>query len=390
MPSLSIEYVFKDSLTYAPKKYPELASNLSLHLSKFDHPRQTKVRVPDESSSNWYGIEVEMEDCKYILSMPYPEYAWRIESDGSLRNSGAEFVSSPMQLPDAVNALSWLYSSYDVLTNGRRPNFTWRTSTHIHMSTRHMSEEEFMKFLLLYLIFEKSLFRYCNETRRDGNFAVPLLESEEFLIQFFHNLKRIDRAKPGNIDFKNLLTHWDKYSALGAFRLKDLGTLEFRHLEGTADMDKIVAWLCLINSLYLSSMSMKLEQIKEVILQLNTVSTYSEFKDTVFREYSQYLSCMKREDLIDSVCKIKEGMFFTQPSKIVSSRQSSGINKFLSKLVERKKKKDEEQKEYRRKELLDWYISSKTLKFSYKKGTRSQFEIDLSSYLSNYSSSNSF
>ena len=44
---------------------------------------------------------------------------------------------------------------------------------------------------------------------------------------------------------------WSKYTALNILPLNKYGTIEFRHLEGTDDIEKITAWLNTLENLWL-------------------------------------------------------------------------------------------------------------------------------------------
>jgi len=258
------------------------------------------------------------------------------KGDGSLRNSGVEIISGAMPAKQMIPAIGWLYK---LMNKQKQPlDFSWRTSIHIHQNVRNLTESEFMKFVLLYLLFEKDLFIYCDVKRREGVFCVPLMECDTFLEAFFLEFKRTSRLKERNLDFGPLLKKWDKYAALGAFRLKDLGTLEFRHMPGTNDLKKVIGWICLIDRLFQASKEYKFADLIKDIVNMNTLSNYAGIREKVFQEYCCLFPFFLKENLIDGVVKIKENMFYTPVKRLVSKKTGTGLTTFLSKLEDRKKK----------------------------------------------------
>ena len=223
-----------------------------------------------------FGIEVETENIAYKRIDDKQPHGWVIKEDSSLRH-GLEFMSYPGDYEESRHLLASLYLFF-VEQLKRKPNFSWRTSEHVHLNVRWLNREQLGNFILLYCVFEKLLFKFSGESRENSIFCVPITESSPDIIQYI-------LSSSGLRDYEAvvyLADGWEKYSALNLFRLRDLGTIEFRHFGGTWETEKLMLWLQLIGKLLMSASTMKQEYIVSHLKNLNSLSNYGEFKNEVF------------------------------------------------------------------------------------------------------------
>ena len=188
-----------------------------------------KSSLPIVDKNTYIGIEVETENVTY-WDDGYSPY-WKITEDGSLRNNGREFISVPIKAFRVENALTSLFEKQ----LNKDIDFSERTSIHIHMNVRTMTVEQLKTMILLYLVFEKAMFRYVNPDRYDNIFCVPLNETN-----FGGNLRGLFEE-----DYIHDMS-WLKYTAMNLCPIFEKGTVEFRHLHGTKDIKEIVNWINLI------------------------------------------------------------------------------------------------------------------------------------------------
>lgn len=218
------------------------------------------------------GIEIEAE---YVsnnwANYKIPEWTWY--HDGSLRNNGVEFISEPLYPSEARKALCGLWAQFKTWQPKRPPRFGWRTSIHVHMNMLDQTAQHLVKMLLCYMVFEESLFEFAGPTRKDSIFCVPLTRSA-----FYKSFQHFWR---GNHVIE-LLNGMDRYSALNLLPLRKLGTIEFRALEGTNDLNRIIDWIGILVKLDEYCQKSNLDEIIATILQMNTISNYDAFKLEVF------------------------------------------------------------------------------------------------------------
>ena len=176
------------------------------------------------------GIEVELEG---ITDYHVEWKRWNTASDGSLYD-GVEFVSEPVWGTAITDALQELQG----FLNGQKPHISFRTSVHIHMNVLDMTKESLANLLKINLMYEKALFRLHSEWGRESCiFCVPASESV-LIRQAYATL--LSNLEKGFVRDDYLPC---KYSATNINSLARFGTVEFRHMGGTADTNKISDWI---------------------------------------------------------------------------------------------------------------------------------------------------
>jgi len=176
-----------------------------------------------------FGCEYEIEDLVAVNTLPMGIH---IETDGSLRNNGKEFITSPQPLEDSVELFSMLHSE---LAYGAEA-FSDRTSIHVHVNCLNLELDEVRNIVLLYALFEESFFSLVNSNRRDNIHCVALTET------FLPSIYRVGLS--------TMVARWHKYTALNLKPLATLGTLEFRHMHGHSDPILLRMWLTVITKLF--------------------------------------------------------------------------------------------------------------------------------------------
>ena len=177
------------------------------------------------------GIEIEVENMKNYFETP--PYYWSVKEDNSLRNNGVEFVSIPLRGYQVEYALDLFVNT---INSTNTPEFTPRTSVHIHLNARDMTPNQVRCLVLLYTIFEKHFFHIAGTKRESSIFCVPFY-------------KTVGYQRPSTLIEQGNLSGWHKYNALnlgtllGTNQLPMYGTVEFRHLYGTQDKITIINWI---------------------------------------------------------------------------------------------------------------------------------------------------
>lgn len=176
------------------------------------------------------GVECEVEAVQNPVAMGI----FSPVVDGSLRNKGIEFISIPSTKSDLVQGFKHLHANIKFYP-GQEP-FSIRTSTHVHVNCLSLTMPQARVMVLLYALFEECFFLMVKPDRRDNIHCVPLTET------YMPSLYK----RPVDAMVKN----WHKYTALNLKRMVDLGTMEFRHLHGTADVAEFEEWLGCLEALW--------------------------------------------------------------------------------------------------------------------------------------------
>jgi len=240
------------------------------------------------------GIEVEVEN---ITKSVHLDAYWQSKTDNSLRNNGVEFVSIPLAVKQIQPALDHLYKR---IYSNNVPDFSNRTSIHIHLNVRDMTQDQIYTLFLLYCIFEKHFYKFVGTKRLNSIFCVPIYRS---------NMDNKAQRMIYDLD-----ATWHKYCGLNLLPLVSnslnpggYGTVEFRHLYGTGDQSTVLHWINNILALRKAAMSITKDEVINLIKEMNTTSGYRSLYAQVFPEESRILETKK--DFEECVSNIKRELF---------------------------------------------------------------------------------
>lgn len=192
------------------------------------------VASPYASKSFMAGMECEVEDVEQVIQS-LGNY-WNITDDGSLRNNGHEFISVPMQKIELLQQFDKLHNSIQYYTKDVSLRFSPRTSVHVHVNCLDLQDEQVRSIMLWYALFEPIFFKLVHPSRSNNIHCVAL--DQTTLSEHY--------SRP----LRSIHQRWSKYSALNLLPLSKYGTIEFRHMEGTDDQEKITEWLNTLENLW--------------------------------------------------------------------------------------------------------------------------------------------
>lgn len=283
------------------------------------------------------GIEIECEQITSPNPLSWDHNLWFFKGDGSLRNGGLEFISPallPNQLQSALSfILAWLQWQQP------KADFSWRTSIHVHLECIDLPIEKFKSLLLLYFIFEDSLFQFANPGRKETNiFCTPINRANFYALNNFINSTDSTYIRAY---FTELNQYIRKYSALNLNHMYDFGTIEFRHLRGTNNPKILNVWLHLLLALFQAAIDIPQKELFESISNLNTTSAYDAFTEKVFGEElsAALFSPMHSHFLSHGVSLTKEVVYGQDFLQTIKCSPSGGLVKFLN-LKEKQRRKD--------------------------------------------------
>lgn len=234
-----------------------------------------------------FGIEVEVENIQ--VAKATGSY-WHIVNDGSLRNRGYEYVSKPLKMKRVELALKEL----DAILPPTR-DFSGRTSVHVHMNVRDITFEDLKSILLLYIVFERSIYRWIGHGRDKNIFCLPLYDTGY--------LNSLDTFL---VSPHTAANNWNKYTGLNLAPLSQKGTIEFRHMYGNLNIPLLMSWVNLLGSFKKYATNTTYEDVVRKVLELNTNSEYITFLNEVFGQYGDVLITHNiKEDMEKAVQAIK-------------------------------------------------------------------------------------
>lgn len=212
------------------------------------------------------GIEVELEgvpQAAHLIGRSFGrKELWNIVPEGGL-HQGIEFVSKTISGADIETALNELNAFVGEECQGAY--VTGRAGLHVHMDVRSWDTEQLLKFYVIYLIFEHSLFRHCGTERRGNPYCVPHCDSP--IDNRFLSYLVDPTAKGAGDQFMGIREGGrdKKYQALNILPMFRQGSLEFRHHPGTFNPQEILQWINIIFCLRKYALEFKGNDLQSMI-----------------------------------------------------------------------------------------------------------------------------
>lgn len=188
------------------------------------------------------GIEIEAEGydndaAREFVNHDDGEY-WEVKGDGSLRDRGVEYCSRILLGQEITNALSKVSPSLG------RCNINWRAGIHVHVDVRPYNHLQIANIAALYAMLEPLIFAWEGNNRDQSNFCVPWSvcpDPAETLADCVRTIEALDNPDRRSIRaMYRRLVDLGKYSALNLVPITHLGSIEFRLMESTADVNRIL------------------------------------------------------------------------------------------------------------------------------------------------------
>jgi hypothetical protein len=205
------------------------------------------------------GVELELEKLAYDSSRGRPPDLWKEVSDGSLRDGGVEYVfREPLYGTGITDALM----DMDLYLQHLHAAASYRTSVHVHINVSDMDVDQFLTLITLYLIFEHAFVKYHSSKREDNIFCVPFYKAPGALAQLVNIFDLTRNGLESHSMVRNVFERFEKYHALNLGAVLTHGSLEFRHMPGTCDMNKVLEWIRIIQYLKKAALSMDVDYMR--------------------------------------------------------------------------------------------------------------------------------
>lgn len=203
------------------------------------------------------GIEIE---CEGERLFPHHSVLWKTEADNSLRGQYPEescewVLNEPVPKEDVRLALKELFDVQ--AANKAKFKFSFRTSVHIHINVGHLTRDQVMAMAYAYYLIEDLMLEYCAEHRRSNRFCLSIGQAEG-AIPYIKRMISTEEWLFAKSNPQNAI----RYSSLNLEALFKYGSLEFRALEGNADIDRIDTWVKAIVNL--RTFIEKIDDIRDV------------------------------------------------------------------------------------------------------------------------------
>ena len=232
------------------------------------------------------GVEIEAENVEHrqIMANLLPNL-WVTHEDPSLRGMCCEFVSRfGCRLGTVLDLVDKFYEVAAIL---RTPlTFGERTSIHVHIDARMFSKAQITTLAKLYVLCEDSLFGFVGDQREHSIYCVPINSVLPFAGKSIHNY-----TKEGS-----------RYAALNFASLSKYGTVEFRHMGGTPNAERIKQWILLCGSLVRTAFIIPESSLNKLIENVAETQDTTNALQEIFRQNAGLLVPVKGARAEDLVC----------------------------------------------------------------------------------------
>lgn len=176
------------------------------------------------------GLEYEIE--KYTMNqkaMQKEAVHLLFSHDDSLKDQGQEIIfNTPKEGEDielAIQELKFFIKNTTIPVNPSH-----RCSIHVHVDHSKLKKVEKLYAVALSILCDPCLWKCTTEERKANTFCIPIYDTTLSKTQVISSVN--------GPHTKNT-----KYLSIGLFRLHDLGTIEYRHLQTILDFNFIRQWI---------------------------------------------------------------------------------------------------------------------------------------------------
>lgn len=250
-------------------------------------PVETRLMYKDSKYKGWegdiplvapdliMGLELEIESFGDYDDFPF---GCNVTEDGSLRNGGREVITLPTKTKYLQRVLENVFKKHNITP----ANYSDRCSTHVHINVQDFNPDQLKNVALTYQVVERLLYKWVGEEREGNIYCVPWYQTNL-------NQTLVDQLTR---DITRTCRRWIKYTALNLVPVQEQGTLEFRHLYGTCDVNIIMKWVNILASLVEYARRQDHTALSECILNMNTVSNYDMFLRDVFGQTAELFTAL--------------------------------------------------------------------------------------------------
>jgi hypothetical protein len=244
---LNFNVVARDRAQEVDTEYDEMPVKRKTKERLYNLPLNMLKSYGTSYSGPFLGIEIECEGKKLFDA---PLSYWAAKQDGSLHpkagSNAIEYVfTKPLDRKMAEKALRYLEKKLQEVKASL--DDSPRTSVHVHINVSDLTIRQIYCIILLWIIFEDILVEFCGPDRKGNLFCLSAKDSEYFPRMLTEALER------GN--YRDRFREDYRYLACNVAALFKFGSLEFRPMRGTVDVDTILNWVDMLLCIYTKALT---------------------------------------------------------------------------------------------------------------------------------------
>ena len=260
-----------------------------------------------------FGIEIEVEG----KGLPEEDELGKLTDDlfidrgeGSLRDGGLEYVfREPKGMEESLALIGKLANKFQEVKCV--PKFTPRTSVHVHVNITDLTVEQTCVMIVLSHMAEPFISSMCGVLREGNHFCLRAIDAEGIMKKVHRSI--MERVLP-RYGAEN------RYGFTNIASIRELGSLEYRGMEGTFHLKRLEDWLTVLNN------------IKEAAIQIDTLDNLFQLleeEDAVdllrkFKIYPKLKYIMTIQDMEERKERVEEMLLYYRTAH-VSRKKTKGL-----------------------------------------------------------------
>ena len=312
----------------------KLVGNMLGHpVSKFKRAPDTTLTIPD----CLIGVEFEFEGvgARSVIEAATQLPFWVSKEDHSLRGNGREFVfKEPLFGVDATTALSGLVE----YATKNKYVCNIRTGLHVHVDCRDLYPDQLRSMCIAYAAIEPLIYKWVGNNREESNFCVPWYYSEEAVQAATRILVGLTDEHSAAERLRGEAAGYQRYAGFNMNSLDRFGSIEFRQLQTTLNLKRVIDWVNMCLSIKKTGMTVPSVELYKRLngskgLDFIEAAIGKENKYQLLQYYTSELEQMGRETAVTifggTAQLSTKDKYYKLPDKFKG--KNVGLEKFLSK-----------------------------------------------------------
>lgn len=305
---------------------------------KMDAPLYEFVMLPGFNGvghggkADMFGLEIELEGRKIVTNDKDIGAYWGQHKDGSLRckdplkDQAIEYVfHQPLDMSLTEKALKVLYSYLNKA--GVQVFDSYRTSIHVHVNCANDTIRTVCNYITLAMIFDELFVSQNGQTRIGNNFCLRTRDAEGQISDLIQSITAYG-------DPCSAFPKHNRYSSVNMASLSKFGTIEFRSLECTTDLDRVVHWIKTLQALK--------ESARKYTNPIDIISTFSQKGPLAFITYNlgqqahKYIKVDGYHEMLHTGMRLAQDFAFCTDWIVTDKDEDDVYNKYAKKKVMKK------------------------------------------------------
>lgn len=237
------------------------------------------------------GIEIELEGTNLPV---VNDLYWMTTNDPSLKG-GKEAHEYVLNCPVKISVLQSVLEDFKSNFKKSEVDHSIYSGTHVHINVQNLTLKQLINYICAFIIVEELLVDWCGEVRTGNHFCLRTSDAR-WLIDYIRNTILDERVS-------NFDTDTIRYSSINLKAIPRYGSLEFRTLDSTLDIQRMMTWVNVL--LHIRDKSIAYPSPDVMLSQVSMKGSGAFVREILGPYYNTFISCGWEK-------KVREGIIRAQ------------------------------------------------------------------------------